>query len=459
MADAPLVLPLAHTIGTRDGTLTQDSKLVNCLVEIEGQTATILKRPGLTLTQQNPAGEAQGQCLCNGLPYAIINDTLYHTGGSESFPIPNVTVPGQFYNALSDTPTGTTLLKSRYGLWKFNGVTITQVTSAGYPAATVAGLECLDGTYYVMATDGSICGSNIQDPMTWDPLNFIAADPSYGPPVALHRHLNYLIASYEMGTQAYYDAGNATGSPLSPVSNASWTTGAASGESVVELGDELFFMATSQQRGRYIAVISGLQLQSISTPAVERVLSRDSLQEVYGFGVRTSGHSLYILTLVGINTTLVFDLASKMWSVWTSTTGSGEGYFLGTNYLNTGSQELLQGHTDGAVYSLSEAAYADVSGPISMRVVTPPFDGGSLRRKFFQACFLHSDTIDGTCQVRYSDDDYQTFSPFRTIDLASKRKQLHRLGSSRRRSWELLYTGESRLRVRGLEVEVTAGEA
>ena len=459
MADNTLVLPLAHTIGTRDGTLTKDSKLVNCLVEIEGQTATILKRPGLTLIQQNPAGEAQGQCTCNGIPYAIVGDTLYQTGGSASFPIPSVTTPGQFYNTLSDVPAGTTLLKSPSGLWKFDGATITKVTSAGYPATTVSGLECLDGTYYVMSTDGSICGSAIQDPTTWDALNFIAADPSYGAPKAIHRHLNYIIGSYAAGTQAYYDAGNATGSPLSAVSNASWTTGAANGESVVELGDDLFFMATSQQRGRYISVISGLSLQPISTPAVERILNRDNLTEVYGFGIRTAGHSLYVLTLWSINTTLVFDVASKIWSVWTSTVNGTEGYFIGTNYLNSGTQELLQDHSSGAVYSLSESAAVDATGPIAMRVVTPPFDAGSLKRKFFQACFLHSDTISGTCQVRYSDDDYQTFSPFRPIDLSSKRKQLHRLGSSRRRSWELLYTGSSAFRMRGLEIEASAGEA
>lgn len=459
MAETSLVLPLAHTIGTRDGSLTKDSKLVNCLVELEGESATVLKRPGLSLVQQNPAGTAQGQLLCKGVPYSIVGDKLYETGGTTVFSIPSVTVTGQLYNCLSDVPTGLSLLKSASGLWKFDGAALTKVTSAGYPETTVPGIECLDGTYYVMSTDGSICGSAIQDPMTWDALNFIAADPAYGKAVAIHRHLNYIIGSYATGTQAYYDAGNATGSPLSSVSNASWATGAASGESVVELGDDLFFLGTSQQRGRFIAVISGLQLQPISTPAVERVLNKESLAEVYGFGVRTAGHSLYVLTLVTSGVTLTFDTSSKVWSVWTSTVGGAEQYFVGATYLNSGGKELLQDRTSGAVYELSEAAVADASGSIALRIVTPPFDAGSLKRKFFQACFLHADTVDATLSIRYSDDDYQTFSSFRSVDLNSKRKQLHRLGSSRRRSWEVLFTGATALRVRGLELELSVGDA
>lgn len=459
MAEQSTVLPLAHTIGTRDGTLAKDCKLVNCLVEIEGQTATILKRPGMVLVQQNAAAEAQGMLTCNGVAYSITGDTIRQIGGGGTWSIPSVTVPGQFYNVLSDVPVGTSLLKSPSGLWKFDGTTVTKVTDVNYPGTTVSGIECLDGTYYVMKVDGTICGSAIQDPMTWEALNFIAADQAYGKPVALHRHLNYLIASYAQGTQAYYDAGNPTGSPLSPVGNASWTTGAASGESVVELGDDMFFMATSQQRGRYIAVISGLQLQPISTPAVERVLNRDSLAEVYGFGLRTAGHSLYVLTLVNSNTTLIFDVASKLWSVWSSTVGGSEVFFQGTSYLNTGSQELLQGHTDGAVYALDETAYADAGEQIAMRIVTPPFDGGTLRRKFFAGAFLHADTTSGTCSLRYSDDDYQTWSAFRSIDLNTTKKLLLRLGSSRRRSWELLFVDAAPLRVRGLELELGSGEA
>lgn len=459
MAESSIVLPLAHTLGTRDGTLTKDCKLVNCLVEVEGDTATILKRPGLALVQELGAGKAQGMGTCNGQAYAIVRDTLHKVGSWETWLLPSITVPYERFDVLSDVPLGKMLLKSPSGLWVFDGVSLAKVTDVNYPPETVSGLECLDGTYYVMKTDGTICGSVIQDPTTWEALNFIGADPAYGRPVGLHRHLNYLITSYAQGTQAYYDAGNPSGSPLSPVGNASWTTGAASGSSVVELGDDLFFMATSQQRGRFIAVISGLQLQPISTPAVERVLGRDPLTEVFGFGLRTAGHRLYVLTLVTTGITLVFDVASQVWSVWSSGAAGSEAFFNGVLYLNDGSRELLQGYEDGVVYELSESQYTDNGTAIAMRVVTPPFDAGTLKRKFIAGAFLHSDTVQGTCSLRYSDDDYATHSAFRSIPLATTKKRMLRLGSTRRRSWEMLYEGDTGLRVRGLELDLGMGSA
>ena len=45
-------IPLGHNIGSRDGTLSKDSKVGNALIEVEKkESISIVKRPGLKTYQ------------------------------------------------------------------------------------------------------------------------------------------------------------------------------------------------------------------------------------------------------------------------------------------------------------------------------------------------------------------------------------------------------------------------
>lgn len=67
-------------------------------------------------------------------------------------------------------------------------------------------------------------------------------------------------------------------------------------------------------------MMEGLNEQQISTPDIERILNLSTLATIYSFGVKIAGHTFYILTLVDLNLTLVFDLVSKSWAQWSSLT-------------------------------------------------------------------------------------------------------------------------------------------
>ena len=445
-----------HPIGTRDGTLAKDAKLVNLFSEPweEGNSAT--KRPGTVLVQQNPAALAQGQFQVNGVSYAISGDIIYRTGTGASFAIPTVTVSNQQYQCLSDSPLGTSLLKSASGLWKFDGTTVTKVTDVNYPATTVFGIAYLDGGYYVMDNSGNVRGSAFQNPLSWPALNFIG-DTSLGAAVAVNRHLNYIVAIYASGMQFYYDAGNATGSPLSVVSNASWKTGSAVGDSLVEFADDTFLLSKGLQKGASVMMVTGLSLTIISNPYIERIIARDNLSEVHAFGIRTAGHGFYVLTLVNTGVTLAFDTGMKDWAVWTGVVGGVEQYFPAFNYLNSGTQDLLQNRSTGAVIAMDPTVYTDVTGGIPCLIRTQPHSWGTMARKFLPAIYLLADTIASTVSIRYSDDDYTSYSTYRTVSLATVRKMLQRCGSSRRRSWDILHNDNTPFRLYSMEVEAERG--
>jgi hypothetical protein len=259
-------------------------------------------------------------------------------------------------------------------------------------------------------------------------------------------------------------------------------------------------------------------------------LNLSSLATVYSYGVKIAGHAFYVLTLVDQNITLVFDMASKVWSQWSSLTlgtpvsvtsitlsgttatvtcgaahnlldgdpvniaGANQGayngifvttyvdathftfettagsvtpatgtitstpytetYFKYTKYVNALGRDLVQHETNGTLCELTESAYADVGVPVNVLIRTPKLDGGNVNIKSFSSLAIVGNKVAGTAYVRYSGDDYVTNSKYRPVNLNADRSILHRLGSDRKRSFDLRYLGSTSLQLSAIDVEV-----
>ena len=74
-------IPVTYDIGTRDGSLTKDSKIVNAYAETIGNTRYLIKRPGTATLANLPSsgGSFQGQGLFyyNNQLYAVVSNVLY----------------------------------------------------------------------------------------------------------------------------------------------------------------------------------------------------------------------------------------------------------------------------------------------------------------------------------------------------------------------------------------------
>lgn len=458
-APPPATIPCTQHIGTRDGSLQKDAKMVNCFLEQSENGETAVKRAGTAFVAQVSTNTPQGMLLNSNAPFSIQGDILINITTGFSFAIPSVTVPGQQYSILSDVPYGMSFLKSPSGLWVFNGSVVTKVTSIYYPPLTVSGFVYLDGTYYVMDNTGQVFGSALQDPTTWSSLSVIAADATLGLGAGIIRHLNYLIAFYVSGTQFYYDAGNSPGIALAPVGNASWTTGCAAGASLRETADITFFISRTKQYGRAVSQFEGLSMTKISNPYIERILNLSTLIDVRSFAIKTSGHTFYAITLTDLNVTLVYDVVFGEWHIWSSLVSGVEQYFSCANYLATPTQDLFQDTSTNAIVSMSPLFFTDYTGSIPVLIRTPAYDWGSLRQKRFAAMFLLSDTIPTTVSLRYSDNDYATYSAYRAIDLSTVRKMLRNLGMSRRRSWDIYHLDATPLRLFRIELDLKMMES
>ena len=406
-----------------------------------------------------------------------------------------------------------------------------QITDVDYPATTVRGICFLDGTYYVMTPGAAIHGSEINDPFTWSALNVIQAqkEPDLG--VALFRQLNLICALKEYSIEFFYDAGNATGSPLLPYDSAFLELGCASGESVAQAENTLFFIGRNKTKGRSVYKLEGTNPTIISTPFIDRIIQADDLANVKSFFIKLQGHGFYVLTLPSSTTTLVYDDSTGMWSKWTSlvygvsqyptaaswsvgivtmslashglsdgqyvvisgsnpsgynysgaitkvdadtlsypiTSDPGtwvgstmidsytETYFNMASHTKNGNLDLVQDSTTGTVYTIDSSYYQDNGVPIPFKIRTSKFDGGSNKNKYFSRLELIGDKVSGTAHIRYTNDDYQTWSTYRTVDLSAPRSQIYRLGRGRRRAFEIVNYDNQPIRLEALEIMAEEG--
>lgn len=183
---------------------------------------------------------------------------------------------------------------------------------------TVPGIVYLNGYFVVMDVNGFIYNSAQDDPTTWGALDFLAAQKEDGQGVALAKSRDYIVALKEWSTELFYDAGNATGSPFSPVDTGFERVGCANGWSVAGIDDAVIFVGQSRASGRGVWLRDGLNSAKISTPDIDRVLAEDNLATVYAFAFKPGGRAVYVLSLPDSDITLVCDLESKMWGEWSA---------------------------------------------------------------------------------------------------------------------------------------------
>lgn len=274
------------------------------------------------------------------------------------------------------------VFKTSQKAWVYDGDTdtLTQITAPDYPALTVPGIAVLDGTYYVMLPDGTIQGSDIDDPFTWNALNFINAEVEKDGGVAITKYLNYVLAFGTWSTEFFYDAQQpAPSSPLLRADNYFMQIGCASARSIAICDNSIVWIAQEKEEelgataGRSIVMLTGTQYHKISTPAVERILNADDLSEVYSMSFKSSGHSFYALTLVNSNISLIYDFASGIWNSWTSevqqSPKSVTSLILGSDGVTATATVSSHGYLDGDIVVVAGATPSGYNGTYNITYV------------------------------------------------------------------------------------------
>lgn len=330
----------------------------------------------------------------------------------------------------------------------------------GFPTPHIPSPAFLDGYLFLAETDSlDLYGTNVLRPFSWSTLNFVSAEAYPDPIVGLARQNNFIVAFGETSTEFMYNYAKANAltdfdSPLDRYESMVIQTGCMSIDCVLQSERTLMFIGESAMGGHAVWRLDGSNAKEISTEYIEKFIDLEtSSTGVTGFGIRIMGHMLYVVNLPTANKTFVYDLEENMWTEW-----EYNGGMLPFVYFCDADGVLLLQHKDnGKMYKLSSTVYQDFDASIECRIRLGKQDFETDNYKFFHQVTVIGDKATHSDTLRWSDDDYVTWSSDHTLQ-ATDRPYFMRSGKARRRAWELEYTNNSPRRLEALEVTYSIGD-
>ena len=512
-------IPLAGSLINRDtsGTLSFDQEFVNCFPNVitnsvvKNSIITLKKRPGYqqggALTSVTAATQSGAIFSATGDVSSVLPTYTAFKEGSTTASIWNMNTDTQLGGDISGVTECVFLGEHRIsdtwyafanlydstsgGLeqWTISvtdaGATgaWTQVTDADFPSGVrgIVGFPAfMDGYVFNMDFHGKIWNSDLNSVSAYSATSFInaGAEPDLGVTVAKYK--NYIVGFNRKSIEFFYNAGNATGSPLSRTPDGHLLMGAkprfdvgsggggitSNPQTVLPAFDTIYWIGTSGNNGTVTGIYRFLgdrQPEKISTTEVDRALLSP---EIIGFAGTMTMYGMSHIVMLGdtshdrnwcycIDTNTWWRLELASGHITAIATGIDElagaganattNRFIGTN--NTRNNEFLT--------SLNRDNGSDYTATIK----TWPIDFGTNQRKFWTRLSIIGDVHSsaGTVGVQYSDDGGSTFSTARNIDMTTSNTSIYNLGSSRRRIWKLTNTQNGPLRLEALELEYKLG--
>jgi len=362
----------------------------------------------------------------------------------------------------------------------------------GFPSPHIPTPVFIDG--YVLlakASSADIYNCYLENVDSWNPADFVTSEMFPDDIKVLARQNNQVVAFGEYGTEFFFDNGanQATGTPLARNQNTFLQVGTPAPYCIGQSEQHCFFIGVSLTGGRTVWKLDGFNAASVGTPAIDRVLTEEgtNISNSSGYLLRIAGHFFFVICLT--SRTLVYDIDLNLWHEWTSTTQNrfntsqinGEdlnvlaindngtaSIFVTTGFVwrhgtdtcscaNNGKLYVLH-ESDGRVAYFDQAVYQDTGQIIRAEVNTSIIDFGNFKRKFLHRVTVLGDQASNIIFLKWTDDDYQTWSNLKSLSIAN-RPVFHRLGSFRRRAFNVYYTDNSPLRLDGLEFIYSEGQA
>lgn len=459
----------------RLGDFTKDEDYINVFLEFvknketQDQDAYIIKRPG---TETFIAGGV-GSTL-RGMHYNEDFRKLFYAIGTNlyvySFDTGTTTTNAGFFSGsvgsvgfadyLYDTGNTVVCVTDGTTLKSINnaGVIVT-CADADLPVHRPV-LVFLDG-YLFVAKNGTadIYNSDLNDPMSWTPGNFISAEINADTVKHIAKLNNYLVAFGSTTIEYFWDAGNASGSPLqrndTPVKFNGYLGCAA------QIGQNIIFVGNDIQGEPSVFMLEDFKIEEIGTQVIKRYLT--SLTELYtnnaGCVFGLAGHLFYTMTFG--NRSYFYDLTTKQWARWAYANTSSMAINFAITTKDSDSVTTVFSMTNGnTLYKFNYSLYQDGGTDFTCQGVTDNQYFDSYNQKVMHRLVVWADkpTASANLALSWSDDDYQNYSAARNVDLYQELPSLTRLGRFRRRAFKWSFTANQPFRLKKLEVDINKGQ-
>lgn len=381
--------------------------------------ASLYARPGNNLFATVGVGPGRGA-------FPATNGRVFNVSGSELYEIfsdGTKTLRG----SLNTSSGNITLAENGIQLTICDGVDLyiftyetnvfTRVVSANLPSA--ASVIFLGGYFIVnrSITSGIFQISAPYDGTTWGSLDFATAESS---PDSLLRVANVSGQLWLIGDTTIEVWSN-TGAAAFPFqrlnSAANLSVGTIAQDSVLEIENTLYWVGKDRNGAGIVYKADGFTPQRISTEAIElRVQSSPSISSLKAMSYQESGHTFYIITGGGMETALVYDISTRLWSEWSYFNSLGQYELPLTNYLFYAfGKTLALDRTSGKIYHQSQSYFSDNGDEIACdRIFTHIFNSGNpfLIKNLtvnFETGVGNSTVSDPKCMLYLSNDGGRSF--------------------------------------------------
>ena len=166
--------------------------------------------------------------------------------------------------------------------WDGLGGPATKITSANIPTPHLAFPIFLNGRLYLAKINtGDIYCSNLDNAATWTAGDFISSEVYPDDIQAIVKINNYILAIGLTGCEYFYDAANATGSPLARQEGAILPFGTIAAGSIATTSDSVCFLSRDKAGEFCIRFIEGFNHKEAPAPFL--------IQEINSASASTSG--------------------------------------------------------------------------------------------------------------------------------------------------------------------------
>lgn len=337
--------------------------------------------------------------------------------------------------------------------------TIVASTSPDKPASILTSMVFIDGYLFVVKADtAEIYNSNLNDPLAFTAGDFITAEMKADKVVYLAPLNNYIVAFGTDSIEYFWDAANATGSPLqrndTPVKFNGFLGGLA------QTGNKIYFVGNTNENFPSLFMLEDFKIQEVGVDSLRRQLEANTspYSEYLGNIVSVQGHIFYILT--ADQYTYTIDTENNLWVRWASTSGttlpikySANGKTLSTYYPVV--------YVSGRQYldKFDKTTCLDYGVPYIAAITTGLEDYDTYNEKSMGRLIIVGDrpSINTNVYLSWTDNDYQSFSNVRVVNMNQYVPDVQQLGSFRRRAFKLTCQPTVPFRIRYFKCSINIG--
>jgi hypothetical protein len=374
----------------------------------------------------------------------------------------------------------------------------TKITDGDFPTPHVPYPVFVDGYLFLAkANTGDIYNSNLNNPALWTAGDFISSELYPDDIKALVKINNYILAIGTQGSEYFYDAGNATGTPLARQEGASLPFGTILPYSLASNKNTVVLIANNNDGTATLKAIEDFKHKDISPPWLFPYLSEvftntgTSPSGLRGYFIRHKGDLCYVFKLPGVSGfgCFVYSFDTNFWTEYKGY-GDDENFTVDctssptTNVLTTyvaglysnsaiyfgtlGPSGLSSVYTTSAVYAGTD--YYHISGPtattynIKTQLRTANLDFGTLNLKFMNRLGVGIESfappLVQNLSVSTCDDDTTVFTTARTLQATQSVGYpfVTQLGSFRQRRIKIDYDGARSMRYKFIELDLNKGQ-